>query len=481
MTIRTRLTLWYTAMLTLLIVIFSFAVITMNRISLVALVDQTLTEYATSIADSVRFVPVGEFGPAQPRIVVAENENLHRASLWVQVWQTHENGAPISPQLIQASENLPNDNLLNGIIPMETNIRDKLFAGTETRILSRPIFYNEQPIALVQVGMSVTDLEQSNMALLTTVSVAAVICILVSIMVGMLIANRLLLPIENVIQTASSIVKADDLKKRIPVNEPMDEVGRLAQVYNNMMERVDKLFTVQQRFVGNVSHELRTPLTSILGNLEIIQRYGYDEESLNAVYREAERMSRMANDLLLLARADNGELKVDLAVLDLDTVVMYVYEQAHILASKRNLKILLDDIDDMQIMGNLDRLKQLFLNLVANAIKFTPDGGTVSLLCYQQGKFAIVEVRDTGIGISNEDQKRIFDRFFQSDNSRVHRSESDGAGLGLSIARWIVEAHHATIHVDSELGKGTTFRISFPLLERKRTTKQITKEWVGIS
>jgi two-component system OmpR family sensor kinase len=127
-------------------------------------------------------------------------------------------------------------------------------------------------------------------------------------------------------ETAASIVNADDLKKRLPVAHPMDELGHLASVFNQTLERLENLFRVQQRFVGDVSHELRTPLTSILGNLEIMQRYGYDEESLNAVYREAERMSRMANDLLLLARADNGELKIELTPIDLDPIVVEVYE-----------------------------------------------------------------------------------------------------------------------------------------------------------
>jgi signal transduction histidine kinase len=484
MTIRTRLTLWYTGMLTLIILIFSVAVISMNQISIMAILDQTLKEVATSVGTTMRLVPVAEFGEAQPQVLPAHNDVFNKPSVWVQVWQTHDEGVPIEPRLVRASEGMrPEDGMLanDARSTTEAFVEETTFNGTLTRVASEPFYINGALYGVVQVGTSTAGIASAGQALMLSVGIAAVACILVSVGLGTWIASRLLKPIAAMTATADSIVNADDLKKRLPVEEPMDEIGRLASVFNQTLSRLENLFQVQQRFVGDVSHELRTPLTSILGNLEIMQRYGYDEESLNAVYREAERMSRMVNDLLLLARADNGELKIDLAPIDLDPILVEVYEQSLILAKKRSLKIRMGDIDEVRINGNADRMKQLLLNLVNNAIKFTPDGGTITLSLVKMGTRAVVEIEDTGIGISPEDQKRIFDRFFQADNSRVHRSESDGAGLGLSIARWIAEAHKGSIEVESEIGRGTTFRIVLPTLDSLRTTKIVTKEWLKVT
>lgn len=481
MTIRTRLTLWYSAMLTLIIILFSVVVISVNQVSIITILDQTLTEVARTLADSIELVPIGEFGVARPQVVTAHDDLFGNPNMWVQVWQTHDNGEPVVPRLVRESEGIaPEDGMLHDspdatLLPY---VSDALFKGISTRVASRPFYVNSQLIGVVQVGTSTSSIVQANSVLAVVAGVGAAICILISIGLGMFIASRLLKPIERMTETAASIVNADDLRKRLPVETPIDELGHLATVFNTTLERMDNLFRAQQRFVGDVSHELRTPLTSILGNLEIIQRYGYDEESLNAVYREAERMSRMANDLLLLARADNGELRIELEAMELDRLVLEVYEQAMLLAKKRPLRILIGDVDDVRVNGNPDRLKQLILNLVSNAIKFTPDGGSITLSLVENNGQAVLTVRDTGIGISAEDQKRIFDRFFQADNSRVHRSEHDGAGLGLSIARWISQAHQATMQVESEIGQGTTFRILMPALPRKHSSKVITKEWL---
>ncbi len=483
MTIRTRLALWYSAMLTLIIIMFSIAIISMNQISIIAILDQTLKESASSLAQTMQFEPATAGGAAQPKIHTSHHNLFSRPNMWVQVWQTHENGQPITPRAVRESDGMTIEDGMLDDDPrstIEPYVSETTFNSIITRVASEPFYIEGQLVGVVQVGTSTTSIAQANIALATTAGVAAAVCILVSIGLGMWIASRLLRPIERITETAASIVNADDLKKRLPVQEPMDELGHLTMVFNKTLERIEHLFQVQQRFVGDVSHELRTPLTSILGNLEIMQRYGHDEDSMNAVYREAERMSRMANDLLLLARADNGELKIDLAPMDFDPLVLECYEQSLMLAKKRSLKIKIGDMDEVRVNGNTDRLKQLILNLVNNAVKFTPDGGSITLSVVALDKNAVFEVTDSGIGISPEDQERIFDRFFQADNSRVHRSESDGAGLGLSIVRWITDAHNGRIEVSSELGKGTTFRFIMPALEKKHISKVITKEWMEL-
>jgi signal transduction histidine kinase len=190
-----------------------------------------------------------------------------------------------------------------------------------------------------------------------------------------------------------------------------------------------------------------------------------DPTSLDAVESEVDRMSRMVNDLLLLARADSGGVKLDLMALDLDTVVTEVYREARVLAKDRDLKVVMSHFEPVRVKGNPDRMKQLLLNLVSNAIKFTPDGGQVSLSLRQEGGEAVVQVSDTGIGIGAEDMEHIFDRFYQADSSRARKDINSGSGLGLSIAHWIAEAHGGALTVESNLGRGTTFTLRVPVMD----------------
>jgi len=473
MTIRTRFTLWYSGLLTLIIIIFALTVMTVNRISILAVIDQTLGQTAANIAQTVAILPVGEFGPLQLQIQRLESLMDASEGMWMQVWQTYDIGGEIPARLVQESTGL------NGEVPMLDadavhhplpHISETRFNGVLTRVATYPILMDEgRMMGVVQVGSTVNTLAQANDALVISMGIAGLISIGVSVMLGTWISSRLLKPIGNISRAAAGIVNADDLSTRLKWVGPMDELGHLTAVFNQTLARLEGLFKVQQRFVGDVSHELRTPLTSIMGNVELMQRYGVDPDSLDAVYREAERMSRMVNDLLLLARADNGELKVDLSTIELDRLLVEVYEQAHFLKKKRNLKILLGDIQPTLIHGNSDRMKQLLLNLVNNAIKFTLDEGIITLTLQHDGNCAYVDVSDTGIGISPQDQVRIFDRFFQADNSRVQRNEMDGAGLGLSIARWIVDVHKGRIEVSSQLGKGTRFRMIVPLLKQEKS------------
>jgi signal transduction histidine kinase len=322
-------------------------------------------------------------------------------------------------------------------------------------------------VGVILVATSIEEIIESNRNLIIITAISATICILVSIALGLWLSSHLLKPIKNIQQAAADVAEAEDLSTRLTWVGPIDELGELTEVFNHMMARLEHLFNVQRRFIGDVSHELRTPLTSILGNLELIQKYGFDQSSLDAIYRETLRMSRMVNDLLLLTRSDYGDLELDFYPIDLEELALTVYEEALNRAQKRNLSISIKDIEPVQIIGNGERIRQLMSNLLHNAIKFTDDGGKIMFSVYRQGQDAIIEVQDTGIGISEEHIKRVFDRFFQADPSRIHHDESDGAGLGLSIVSWIVTSHNGTIDVKSTLGEGSRFRVRLPI---NRTT-----------
>jgi two-component system, OmpR family, sensor kinase len=470
MSIRKRLALWYSGLIVIIIVILSLSVITVSRVSILNSVDQDLQTTATRLTNSISLAPVGDFSTPDMQVLVGYDEIFGAPGLSLQIWNT--SGA--DPLLLRSSSNIvDHDQPLNAsaLQADAPGISNGELRGVPQRILTLP-FYDSadngsQPatqMGVVQIATSLQAIYRANENVLFITLIGASISIIVSLVLALYLSRRALKPLESISEAASNVAVAEDLSVRLTWDGPQDEIGRLTSVFNHMMARLQHLFSVQQRFLADVSHELRTPLTSILGNLEIMQRYGVDTDSLDAVHREAGRMSRMVNDLLLLIRADYGELEVDFYPLDLDTVALEVYEQAHMLAKHRSLQIKLGRLEPARINGNVDRIRQLLLNLIGNAIKFTADGGEISLAVYAQGGQAVLEVNDTGIGISDEDLKRIFDRFYQADHSRAQRHETDGSGLGLSIARWIVDIHNGKIEVSSTIGQGTHFRITIPLL-----------------
>jgi signal transduction histidine kinase len=187
---------------------------------------------------------------------------------------------------------------------------------------------------------------------------------------------------------------------------------------------------------------------------------------MDSIQSEVDRMNRLVEDLLTLARADYGSLQIDLMETDLDAVLTEVYKKALVLVKDRDLTIKLAVYDTVRIKGNSDRLQQLLFNLVHNAIKFTPDGGIITLgLKRLDSKTALLSVADTGMGIEAADLPHIFERFYQADPARFRRNEAEGAGLGLAIAGWIAEAHSGNITVESQPGKGSTFTVRLPTLE----------------
>lgn len=464
MRIRTKLILWYSGLLVIIILIFGVTVYTVMDRTLVEAVDSTLDETATQVIRNSRVQKFGEFGGPVETLIRLPLLDIFRASgVGVQVWNLTQE----TPRLVDISANLgdwdqPLDKTALGTDqPRFTNIK---INGKEMRVLTRPLTAQGRLYASVQVVGLLGTVNEAREKLLLVMASSAVVGILGSCVLGMWLSRKALRPIERITEAASKIAQADDLSTRLAWDGPMDELGRLTKVFNGMMERLQDLFSVQQRFVADVSHELRTPLTAIRGNLDLIKRYGVDDESLEAIESEAERMSRMVNDLLLLARADYGGLTLELEPIDLDTIVMEAHQQAKVLAKDRDLAITIEHFEPVRIMGHADRMKQLLLNLVGNAIKFTPDGGKITLSLRQIDRKAVLQVKDTGIGISAEDTKHIFDRFYQADKSRL-RTVDSSSGLGLAIVKWIVEAHHGTVAVESEEGKGTTFTVEIPAID----------------
>ena len=284
-------------------------------------------------------------------------------------------------------------------------------------------------------------------------------------LVSWIALGRALYPLDQITELVDQINRADDLSRRIPYQQDReeDELGILVESINQTLERLESLFTSQQRFLADVSHELRTPLTVIKGNVDLMRRMKrIDEESLNSMDQEVGRLTRLVGGLLLLAQAESGKLTLNLKPVQLDTLIVEVFQEMHVLAGNKIL-LHLSEIDQLVVNGDRDRLKQVFLNLIANAIQYTPPGGDVFVSLAKVSDQARIIVRDTGPGIPAEDIPHIFERFYRAEKSRT-RSKTSGFGLGLSISHWIVEHHKGRIEVESKEGKGTTFAIWLPLL-----------------
>jgi two-component system, OmpR family, sensor kinase len=377
-----------------------------------------------------------------------------------------------SGQPITSSQNLNNQRL-----PLPQHLNGNGFATitvnhTPLRVLVRPVSSDlsrflpgTRPPYTLLLARSLSDTEGALGRLRVILLLGGGVGVAVAAAAGWLLARGALRPIDRLTATAQRIGRQQDFGRRVDYQGPDDEVGRLATTFNEMLEslsaahqRVQKALDAQRRFVADASHELRTPLTTIRGNVDLLQLSGEgdadQQEALADIASEAERMSRLVNNLLALARADSGQ-HIPLRPVEAGPVVQEVYQKARRLADGVALR--LDGCAEATVMGDHDFLVQLLFILVDNAFKYTPPGGTVTLssrLRPEVGELRIA-VADTGAGIAPEDQARIFDRFYRADPSR----HGEGTGLGLSIAAWIAQELGGRIELRSAPGKGSTFTV----------------------
>ncbi len=318
-----------------------------------------------------------------------------------------------------------------------------------------------EPVAYIQILTSLTPHHRALTQLRSMLVLGTLFATLLSLLIGAALAQTAIAPIGRIQRTADKINREQDLGRRIERSGAEDELGRLTVTINLMLDRIEGMFDRQRRFLADVSHELRTPLTTIRGEVELMSRTGHtDPDALKAVHAEAERMSRMIDDLLMLARADSGVPVVkDARPVSLDGVLLDVYQQGCMLA-RGSHRLELDVDEPAVVRGDPDRLKQLALNLVTNALTHTPAGTIVRLGLRRDGRDVIVTVADNGPGIPAADREHIFDRFYRADKARARAS--GGTGLGLAIVRSIAQAHGGAVAVESAAGHGTRFEVRLP-------------------
>jgi len=341
--------------------------------------------------------------------------------------------------------------------------RDLSGVGWHIRVLSIPLVQNGRKIAVLQVATKLGVVDMAKKNLTDILFIIWIVAVLFSGMAVWVTIGQTIKPLGAITETVEQINRADDLSRRIPYSGPEeDEIGSMVSSFNQTLERLEALFTSQQRLLADVSHELRTPLTVIKGNVDLMRRMkSLDAESLTSIDQEAGRLTRLVGGLLLLAQAESGKLTLVMKKVELDLLLTEVFQEMSILAGSK-VHVHLNEIDQVYVNGDRDRLKQVFINLIANAIQYTPQNGDVFVSLEQIKDQARVIVRDTGPGIPVEDLPHIFERFYRAEKSRT-RGKSTGFGLGLSIVNWIVERHGGRIEVVSQDGKGTTFAVWLPL------------------
>jgi heavy metal sensor kinase len=449
-TLRARLTLWYTAVLTLVLLAFGVAVYALLSLSLIREIDATLNVAADDIRLAFRREVTGIRLPPMALDLTA--------NVYVQIWDT--SGALVVQNVSVPETPFDPDRLARG----EAAYSDTRFEDVHLRVLTYPLVAQPEGtvVGAMQLASPLTTVDEAQHTLVIVLLGGGLVAVLLAALVGWTTASAALRPLERVTETALQITRADDLSRRIPLSgPPQGEVGRLIIAFNETLERLESLFETQRRFLADVSHELRTPLTTILGNLDLMRKMGQlDAESLEAISSETQRMKRLVQDILVLTQAESGRLPLARSVVELDTLVLEVFQLAKVLAQER-VEVHLGQEDQARVMGDRDRLKQVLLNLVSNAIEYTPQGGRVMLGLACVGDWARATVSDTGPGIPQDELPHIFERFYRVDRSRK-RTGAGGAGLGLSIAYWITRSHDGRLEVASEVGKGTTFSVWLP-------------------
>jgi two-component system, OmpR family, sensor kinase len=455
MSLRLRLTLLYTGLLGGVVLVLGIVVYIIVSVVLLDQVDILLAQTVNEVSKNLKIGSQGtvEVNPSTLRL---SDNSLE------QVWSRDK-------QLIASSQSIQSINLSidpGGLLFTTPIYRDVQFNQYPLRVLTTPLVTtsSQRTVGWLQVGQNLSLLQTTQRVLLSVLVVATMIVMILAALIGWLVLGRTLSPLEILTEAAAQISRADDLSRRIPYSGPVrDEVGQVIQSFNQTLSRLEQLFSAQRRFMADVSHELRTPLTVIKGNVGLMRHMSMvDDESLTSIESEVDRLTRMVGDLLLLAQAESGKIPLDLQPVEIDTILLEVFQQMRILAGDR-IHIRLVEIDQITVIGDRDRLKQVLLNLGGNATKYTQPGGQIQLGLYRDGNQARVVVSDNGSGIPPEDLPHIFERFYRGEKSRTRTRDGSSFGLGLSIAYWIVKNHGGRIEVDSKVGQGTTFCVWLPI------------------
>ena len=445
-TLRLRLTLWYVAVLALSIGVIAVLFYVGLETALMDQVDRGITETAASEAKT----SVGDFLQNGPEQVPDEASSESMIRVLDEEGQVLGGaGAFRGP----SAGRQPRAGLATVPAPG---------ARAPWRVYTQAVTLPTGEPGWLQAGASLAGTEAALARLRRQLQLGLPLMLLFAGLGGLFLAARALAPIDHM-ATAAEQITGSDLSGRMGPQRS-EELGRLAAAFDRMLERLDQAFQRERRFVSDVSHELRTPLTALRGRIEVTfnrprSRPEY-EDTLRMLETEVARLTRLSQDLLLLARLDRGAVRSRVQPVDLSELLESVGEQVRPLAQARRQTLVMDIDPYLHLRADADQLIRLFFNLLDNAVKFSPDGGRIGLTGRRDGAAVTVEVSDNGAGIGPEHLDSIFDRFYRTEESRARTT--GGHGLGLAIAREVAQAHGGTLAVGSRLGEGSTFTVTLP-------------------
>lgn len=479
--IRTRLTLWYTGVLALVIVVLCGVAYFIFWRSAVRRTDSNLVELSDSFLVTLRAElddPTGQTGPDV--FLTAGKEAIEEHHFRDTVYVITDEAGKV---ILSSQEPLPPN------APAKAARRQILLSNSFQRFLmtsmqSERLFGH---IAVTEAGyrafaqrfsakgksyrlvilQSLHSQEEMMEEAGTVFAWLIPVAILLASGGGYFLARKSLAPVVAMSSQASHI-GAENLHERLAVQNEKDELGHLARSFNRLLDRLSESFDRQRRFMADASHELRTPVAILRGESEVAlsqQERAPEEyrESLDVMHHEAERLTRIVEDLFTLTRADAGQYPLKPSDFYLDELVAECVHSARTLAQAKKISLTFEAASESPIYADETLVRRMLLNLLDNAIKYTPDLGRVAVSCQRNGKEYAVNIADTGIGIPQELRPRIFERFFRADKARS-RAENDGggAGLGLAISRWIAEAHHGRLELTRCDATGSTFSAYLP-------------------
>jgi heavy metal sensor kinase len=450
--IKVRLTLWYVFLLAIVLIVFSVVLYFSLKGSLLNEVDSNLSTMGKQVITNLDYED-GQLSfqnneePGDPlELLVSEGYAIRLVD---GEGRTLEGTGPYRDVSGQGQS-------------MQKGFETVDIMGTRWRVYTIGISTGREELFL-QISQSLGRIDSTLSKLLYFELIAIPLVLAFAIAVGMFLAGRALKPVEEITQLAGS-TQAVDMSGRLDLDLPDDELGRLAKTFNDMLARLEESFASQRRFVSEAAHELRTPLTVMKGTAEVslardrtIAEY---KEALEELRVEVDHLVDIAEDLLTLSSSNSERPTLDKQDLDLDEIVRSTVSLVAPLAKNRGMDVEFKSAGSIRFTGDKSKLTRMLLNLLDNAVKYSSPGSTISVSTYFEREKIVVSVSDDGPGIDAGELGYIFDSFHRLEEAR--EKNPSGAGLGLSIARWIARAHGGEIEVESQLGQGSTFRVSLP-------------------
>ena len=457
--VRVRLTLWYVAVFGLLLVAFSAFVYGVLAKSLYARLDQSVTETADLV--------VGEFKSEIEEnggdIAISASQALAELQIhdvYLAIFDDQWNLLASNPDWNQLPAASQSSFQNGGTEPRLLTVDGVDDAGVRFSILSASSGGRAYLIAAGESQLRVIDQLRS---IRRTFYLGFPASLLIAAIGGFLLARKSLAPVVAMADQVDRI-SAHNLNERLTVGKQKDELQHLARVFNELLSRLDGSFEEMRGFVADASHELRTPLAIIRGEADVAlsddREAAEYRDALVIIQDEAKRVSRIVDDMMALARADAGQRQLRVEEFYLNDLIEECCKAATVLTVAKNVSLSAIPMPDISFRGDQDLLRRMLMNLLDNAIKYTPDGGSVSVAVECAQDMVRLRVTDTGIGIAAGHLERVFDRFYRVDKSRTRAD--GGTGLGLAIAKWVAEAHNGSIELSSQPGQGSTFTVLLP-------------------